>query len=89
MSANYMNVLVIIFSLTTLNCKTPITVATVVLEEMVGMGMVMVEKSVTMEEAVMESVETAPLIAVPVPINICLLGNIFILLIRIYPLIFL
>ena len=42
MAKNYMNVVVIIFTLTVLDSKTPISLAMVDVEEMVGVVMVLV-----------------------------------------------
>ena len=87
--ANDMNVVVIIFTLNVLNPNRPIPEAMVDVEETLGGLMAMVEVIVTGEETVMVTVSISPVIAMMVTVNLCRLGNIIIMLMKIKSLRFL
>ena len=83
MAENAMNVVVIILDLTVLDSKIPIPVALVDRKEMLGRVLVVVYSMVTLDDTIMVPVTIAAVINFMVTVNLCPLGNIFILLIKI------
>ena len=88
MVTNATDVVIIIFSLTVIDSNIPILAAMVYIEDMVGVVIAMVEEIVTMEESEMVPLAIAPVTDTMVSVNLWLLGNIFILFMKIQSWIF-
>ena len=89
MAENAMDVVVTIFTLTVLDSNRTIPSSMVDMEDMLGVFMTILEEIVTTEDTTMVPVAIAPMVAVVLTVNLWLLGNIFILLMKIQSLRFL